>query len=324
MIKFHDRNWAIPLENAADLHVKPGAARETGSAGKSDSAVLKCRPVAGRHFYRTMEKGLFPANGRKALERSKKMAQGKLFQIQWLPQFRESDADGRIGLRGYMNCFQDAATHYMHDLGLGNDTLPERFGTCWVFTKYKLRLFRKADFTAPLQLECWVEQEKRRPSIRLTQDLEISRAGELCACGRLEECLMELPAGKFRRLSDIGFPLEAALDRQVEVEPFARVRNPDLEDLEDRGRHTVCYTDLDKSGHMNNLRYVEVLLNAFDSRFWAEHFPTDFEIHYLSQCYEGEVLTVRRRVTETGAEVWVVKADGTAAAAGLFRFGTEQ
>ena len=69
---------------------------------------------------------------------------------------------------------------------------------------------------------------------------------------------------------------------------------------------------------------MEVLLNAFDSRCWAEHFPTDFEIHYLSQCYEGEVLTVRRRVTETGAEVWVVKADGTAAAAGLFRFGTEQ
>ncbi len=51
-----------------------------------------------------------------------------IFKKDYMPQFREADADGLIGPKGYMSYFQDAATHYMHNLRLGNDTLPEERG----------------------------------------------------------------------------------------------------------------------------------------------------------------------------------------------------
>ena len=58
-----------------------------------------------------------------------------IFEKHYLPQFREADRDGLVGLRGYMNYFQDVATHYMHNLNKGNDTLPEEYGIVWtVFT----------------------------------------------------------------------------------------------------------------------------------------------------------------------------------------------
>lgn len=39
-----------------------------------------------------------------------------IFQKDYMQQFREADADGTVGLRGYMNFFQDMATNYMHNL----------------------------------------------------------------------------------------------------------------------------------------------------------------------------------------------------------------
>ena len=58
-----------------------------------------------------------------------------IYEKEYFPQFRESDHTGLIGANGYFEYFQDAVTAYMHALGKGNDTLPETYGICWVFTK---------------------------------------------------------------------------------------------------------------------------------------------------------------------------------------------
>lgn len=166
------------------------------------------------------------------------------------PQFREADADGLVGLRGYMYYFQDMATQYMHNLHLGNDTMPEERGICWVYSKYKLHICRRVDFSGPIWLECWVENKK--PTVRLYQDLMITKTGEICAFGRLEECLVDITNQKLCRLSDIGWFGEMASAREVSITPFSRIKHTNLEGLEDVGKHLVQYTDLDKSGHMNN------------------------------------------------------------------------
>lgn len=83
-----------------------------------------------------------------------------IFEKHYLPQFREADRDGCVGLKGYMNYFQDVATHYMHNLNKGNDTLPEEYGIVWMFTKYKMEVSRKVDFTGELTMETWIPEGK--------------------------------------------------------------------------------------------------------------------------------------------------------------------
>ena len=102
----------------------------------------------------------------------------RILVLEHFPQFREADADGLVGLRGYMNYFQDTATRYMHDLHLGNDTMPEERGICWVYSKYKLHICRKVGFTGPIQMKCWVEDQK--PTVRLYQDLVIVEFRKSC------------------------------------------------------------------------------------------------------------------------------------------------
>lgn len=52
---------------------------------------------------------------------------------------------------------------------------------------------------------------------------------------------------------------------------------------------------MDKTGHMTNLKYVDLFLNAFNSKFFEEFQIGEFEIHFLSQCFEGEVLHVYKK-----------------------------
>lgn len=240
-----------------------------------------------------------------------------IFQKDYMQQFRDADADGTVGLRGYMNFFQDMATNYMHNLGKGNDTLPEEYGICWMYTKYRMHVEKQADFTAPLHMETWVEKEK--PSIRLNQDLEISRNGELFAVGRVESCLYNMNTGKLCRIADIDYPFETESDRELELSPFTRMKK-DISDMEYCYSHMVRYTDLDKSRHMNNLLYINLFLNAFDSAFFEKNKISDFEIHYLNQCFEGEEIRVYQKAAEEGVVLAGEKPDGTLAVQGILFF----
>ena len=216
-----------------------------------------------------------------------------IFEKDYLPQFREADRDGNVGLRGYMNYFQDMATHYMHNIQKGNDTLPDEYGIVWMYTKYKMQIRRKVDFTEALNMKTWIPEEKS-PAV-VHQNLLISRGGEACAWGCVESCLYHLSRKRLVRLKEIDFPMDIAESKEFEMKGFQKL-SVDLDGMEYVYTHQVRYTDLDKTGHMTNLKYVDLFLNAFDSKFFAEFQIGEFELHFLDQCFEGEVIHVYKRI----------------------------
>ena len=249
------------------------------------------------------------------------MENGKayIFTKDYMPQFREADADGLIGLRGYMNYFQDVATHYMHILHKGNDTLPEDYGIVWLYTKYRLHIEQKADFSDEgLHFETWVEKAEK-PALALRQDMTISRNGKLYACGRVELCLFNMQTAKLCRTKEIDYPLGTTCSRELDLPPFERFRTDD--EAENPFRycytHKVLYTDLDKSMHMNNILYIHMFLNAFDSSFYKQHQSTDFEIHYIKQCYEGEDIQIYKKRCDGGFYLMGKKPNGEKAVEGM-------
>ncbi|MDO4338696.1 MAG: thioesterase [Eubacteriales bacterium] len=217
-----------------------------------------------------------------------------IFKKNYLPQFREAERDGLVGLRGYMNYFQDMATHYMHNIDKGNDTLPETYGIVWMFTKYKMQVMRKVDFTEELTMETWIPKGRLTAVVR--QNLLISRNGEECARGCVESCLYHVSQNRLVRLREIDFPADITEDREFSLPGFQKMPT-ETEGMEYAYTHQVRYTDLDKTGHMTNLKYVDLFLNAFDSPFFEEFQISDFELHFLSQCFEGEVLHVYKRIS---------------------------
>ena len=206
----------------------------------------------------------------------------------FLPRFRESEADGKIGVKGFINYFQDVASGHFHSIGKGNDTLPYRYGVAWVYSKYKLKIRQKADFSQDITLTSWVSKCDRA---RVWQEMEIRKGKELLCEGRLESCVVNLKERKIVKTDFVELPEDLEEPTLTSVERFSK--RPKFDEAAQLCyTYTVRYTDLDNNRHMNNLHYVELFLNAFSPAFFEENTITDFELQYISQAYYGDALRV--------------------------------
>ena len=53
---------------------------------------------------------------------------------------------------------------------------------------------------------------------------------------------------------------------------------------------SVCFTDLDRNGHMNNTRYLDWIDDLLPSEFHRQHEIREFTVCYLSEAREGQEL----------------------------------
>ena len=210
-----------------------------------------------------------------------------MYEIDYLPRFRESDADGLVSAKGYFYYFQDIAAGLYHEMGKGNNRIPQKYGVFWVYSKYKLKIYDKCDFDHLIRIACWVS---KLDAVRSWQEMRITRGDDVLCEGRLESCVVDLWHKRIAKLARIELPGDLA-EGNLTVEPFSRRIKPG-DHPEYRCTHTVAYTDIDLSRHMNNLHYVDMFMNAFDPDWYDRYFITDFEIHYINQAYYREELRI--------------------------------
>ena len=57
-------------------------------------------------------------------------------------------------------------------------------------------------------------------------------------------------------------------------------------------KRTIHYSDLDFNSHMNNVRYVELLMDAHDSTFYDKHSVKSITLNYMKELKEKEAVEV--------------------------------
>ena len=63
---------------------------------------------------------------------------------------------------------------------------------------------------------------------------------------------------------------------------------------------SVCFTDLDRNGHMNNTRYMDWIDDLLPSQFHQTHTFREFTVCYLSETREGQELELQWDFLEDG------------------------
>ena len=76
----------------------------------------------------------------------------------FLQHFRDADADGLIGAKGYFGFMTDLASEQLHFEGKGNDTLPEKDGAAWIYTKCRLQDCIPIGFEEEVHAECRISR----------------------------------------------------------------------------------------------------------------------------------------------------------------------
>ena len=233
-----------------------------------------------------------------------------------LPQYHYADDDGLIGLRGAMYYFQNVHTWHLHSIDKGNDVIPQKYEAGWIYTRYHVILKQKIDYRDNLTLRAWMEPY--RQPVLVNENVEILQHGTIAACGKLEGCVFSLSRQRPVRLSAIEFPDDFAEDVPNDIPDFIGIEKT-ADGTEERYIRTVRTSDLDVNRHMNNLRYIEMFQDAYDSSFWREFAAKEMEICFMSQCKEGEKISVRSRADEETVHLAALHQDGRIAAVAEFR-----
>ena len=194
------------------------------------------------------------------------------------------DCFGSLKLSTVLYYAQEVAGRHFDRLAMTYDQLA-RQGMFWAIIRQRVAITRLPKSGETIRVETWPMPNTRVAFPRHVaaydeKGQELFRVISLWVLMDVETRAMVLP-GK----SGIALPGTVSGN---ELPPPASL--PARQLLNHRSR-TVCFTDLDRNGHMNNTKYLDWIADLLPSEFHRNHSPREFTVCYLSEAREGQVLT---------------------------------
>ena len=204
------------------------------------------------------------------------------------------DRFGKLKLSTLLYFAQEVAGKHFDRIAMTYDQLAER-GMFWAIIRQRVQITRLPMSGETIRVETWPMPNTRVAFPRHVaaydeQGNQLFRCISLWVLMDVETRAMILP-GK----SGIALP---GTTQGNELLPPASL--PARSMLNHRSR-TVCFTDLDRNGHMNNTKYQDWIADLLPSDFHQQHSPQEFTVCYLSEAREGQELTISWEFTEEGA-----------------------
>ena len=211
----------------------------------------------------------------------------KTFQI---PTFA-TDRFGRLKCSYLLGLAQEVAGD--HSALLGADYASTQL--YWVITRQKVQITRLPAAGEKITLETWPMPTTRvaYPRSTIARDAE---GNELFRSISLW-VLMD-PASRALVLpGKSGVTVDGLLRGSELAVPGSLVPK----NFQNTACRTVCYTELDTNGHMNNARYLDWLEDLLPAAFHKTHTPREFTICYQSEATEGETLDLNWELSAEGS-----------------------
>lgn len=219
------------------------------------------------------------------------------------------DHNGKLSFVGVFNLFMDMATEHAAILNISNDYLSEE-NFFWVAAKTRVKALRRPLMNEETQVATWPEKPG---NIRCNRYCTLSDDSGVIVEAKTEWTIIDGTTGRPQKTKDIYPEGLVHPDDVVCPEPFERFKT-DFSDCEEIITHKIVSADIDMSHHMNNVAYIRMVLSAFTCNELDNMNITEIEIAYKSQCYEGEMLSVRKIQTENDIQIGILKEDNTCAA----------
>jgi len=232
-----------------------------------------------------------------------------------------SDTDGTVRLGTYQafGMLQDGMTACMGQLQCDNIPLRRDYGAFWVVYKTKLRFLRRPAWDERVVLRVY-PIDNRRVRTHINMEL-LSSSGEMLVLGCQELVPLDLKTHKPRRLADFPYPAEG-FPPAVCPPVFDAMRFDPAAD-EPVYRQRIYSQHIDMSHHVNNVAYVRLALNTFPHEMLMERDIEEAEVHYDSECREGQELLVSR---QGGGDDWFCRLsrEGETVCRARFHFAAEK
>ena len=195
------------------------------------------------------------------------------------------DRFGRLKPSMLLLYAQTVATQHGEQMDVGrNILLPRRM--FWAIIRHRVQITRLPCHGETIRIETWPMPATRSSFPRSV--IAYDEAGNECFRAISLWVLMDMDKRSMILPGKSGVTLEGSvrgneLDLPGSLAP-GHLRNS--------GSRTVCYSDLDRNGHMNNTRYLDWISDLLPSSFHETNVPREMTVCYLSEVTEGQELTL--------------------------------
>lgn len=193
------------------------------------------------------------------------------------------DRYGRLRPAAMLFLAQDMAGRHCVKLELDYEKLAAK-GLFWAVTRHRVQVNRLPRSGETITLETWPMPTTRVAyprALRATDERgqELFRVISLWVLMDIQSRAMVLPGKSGVEVTGIlrGSELSAPLGLPAK-------------ELESSTLRQVCFTDLDRNGHMNNTRYLDWVYDLLPSGFHESHSLEEMTVCYLAESLEGQRL----------------------------------
>ena len=203
------------------------------------------------------------------------------------------DRYGRLRPAMLLFYCQDIAGSHCTDEGLGWEVLAEK-RLFWAIIRQKVQITRLPMTGETITVETWAMPTTKVSYPRSTVAYD-AEGGELFRAIGLW-VLMDLDTRAMILPGKSGIVVRGATQGGELPPPGSLAPRP----LGSHFQRRVCFTDLDRNGHMNNTRYLDWMDDLLPSAFHMEHPVREFTVCYLAEAREGQDLDLAWELTPEG------------------------
>lgn len=180
---------------------------------------------------------------------------------------------------------QEAAYHHAEHLGLGHSFLAAK-GMAWVLARQRIQIDHLPKWGDRVHIRTWPSGRDR---LFFYRDFGVTDgAGNRILIASNAWALIDLEKRE-RVHPDTYLKLDIPEGEKVFDSKLGRVQGSEGAD---RLSIPVTYGDLDLNGHVNNVRYIEWILNHLPLDFHSTHTLVELEINFLGEARYGQTVFV--------------------------------
>ena len=199
----------------------------------------------------------------------------------------ECGPDGRATLPTICNYLQEAASLNAATLGFGKDDFAAKGeNISWVLTRMVVKMSRYPVWNDEVTVETFPRGGRK---IVAWRDFEVKDAqGATLGLATTEWMLIDLSSRKIVAVPEKVFAANDPANVPVlGLEPFSKFRFPADGDVRHPETFAAMKSQIDLNGHVNNVHYIDWMLEPCESRC-----PAEMEIVFRSETFAGDEVRV--------------------------------
>ena len=202
----------------------------------------------------------------------------------------EVDITNTATLQTICQYLQEVASNHAEELGFGVSWLLENQRT-WMLSRLLVRMEQYPRVGDRIVVTTWPSGTERFYFLRdfLIQSVE----GKLLGSAVSSWVYMNLETRRpvHPGSEEFSYDFSGSGERALPENP-GKIKTAD--NMEKKTFFRVRYNDLDLNNHVNNIKYVEWLLESLDPEFRKTHFPAELSVNFLAEALYGHEVTVHR------------------------------